>query len=98
MDATEVVAPETRTPPDATAEPGEVLRGLTPASLRKTCEITYDAKIGDGRPAHEGPHGIVRRRVDDGRPRDEAFTVTPTETASPPLRVSRPHFHDIALS
>ncbi|WP_328888957.1 hypothetical protein [Streptomyces sp. NBC_00316] len=77
MDVTEHVAPETRMPPDAAAEPGEVLRGLARASLSKTCEITCCAKISDGRPAHEGPHGVVRRRVDDDRPRDEAFAATP---------------------
>lgn len=37
FDIAEHVAPEVRTPPDVAAELEEVLTGLSPASLRKTC-------------------------------------------------------------
>ncbi|MCX5109214.1 hypothetical protein OOK13_11855 [Streptomyces sp. NBC_00378] len=37
FDIAEHVAPEVRTPPDVAAELEEVLTGLAPASLRKTC-------------------------------------------------------------
>ncbi|MET9663531.1 hypothetical protein [Streptomyces sp. NPDC006510] len=153
FDIAEHVAPEVRTPSDIAAELEEVLTGLAPSSLKKTCrgavrwavlrdaggelsrdlpddpyeplllmyergggyfveefidlngamlrlgtvesslsarpfltlapatldaldaegEITYYAKIGEGCP-RSSPRGIVRRRVDDGRTHDEAFT------------------------
>lgn len=153
FDIAEHVAPEVPTPADVAAELEEVLTGLAPSSLKKTCrgavrwaalrgaggelppdlpddpyeplllmyergggyfveefidlngamlrlgtvesnlsaspfltlapatldaldaegEITYFAKISEGYP-RSSPRGIVRRRVDDGRTYDEAFT------------------------
>jgi hypothetical protein len=153
FDIAEHVAPEVPTPADVAAELEEVLTGLAPSSLTKTCrgavrwaalrgaggelppdlpddpyeplllmyergggyfveefidlngamlrlgtvesnlsgrpflapapatldaldaegEITYYAKTGDGYP-RSSPRGIVRRRLDDDRTHDEAFT------------------------
>lgn len=56
------------------ARPFRTLGPATLDALDAEGEITYFAKIREGRPRASGPRGIVRRRVDDGRTYDEAFT------------------------
>ncbi|MFF8619284.1 hypothetical protein [Streptomyces sp. NPDC015350] len=55
------------------ARPFLTLAPATLDALDAEGEITYYAKIGEDRP-RSSPRGIVRRRVDDGRTYDEAFT------------------------
>lgn len=56
------------------ARPFRTLGPATLDALDAEGEITYFAKNREGRPRASGPRGIVRRRVDDGRTYDEAFT------------------------
>ncbi|MCX4845073.1 hypothetical protein [Streptomyces sp. NBC_00893] len=56
------------------ARPFRSLARATLDALDAEGEITYFAKTGEGHPQASGPRGIVRRRVDDGRTYDEAFT------------------------
>jgi len=55
------------------APPFLTLAPATLDALDAEGEITYYAKISEGYP-RSSPRGIVRRRVDDGRTYDEAFT------------------------
>ncbi|MFG3532780.1 hypothetical protein ACGF8B_39645 [Streptomyces sp. NPDC047917] len=56
------------------ARPFRTLAPATLDALDAEGEITYFARTGEGHPGAGGPRGIVRRRVDDGRTYDEAFT------------------------
>ena len=58
---------------NASATPFLTLRSVTLDALDAEGEITYYARVGDGR-SRDNPAGIVRRRIDDGLTHDEAFT------------------------
>jgi hypothetical protein len=58
---------------NASASHSSTLRSTTLDALDAGGEITYFARLG-GWHSRDNPRGIVRRRVDNDRTHDEAFT------------------------
>ncbi|MCX4677090.1 hypothetical protein OG413_17575 [Streptomyces sp. NBC_01433] len=94
LDLNGVMIPLRDVESNASATPFLTLAPATLDALDAEGEMTYYAKISDGYPRHS-PRGTVRRRVDDDRTYDEAFTRNLCWEPTEYLRLYDLGHHDI---